>query len=51
MRRFESFRHSQIIADCQLPIANSLRADEPLDQKPIGNPKSEIGNVVGPELE
>ena len=22
MRRFESFRHSQDIADCQLPIAN-----------------------------
>ena len=51
MRRFESFRHSQFIVECQLPIADSLRTNASFAQKPIGNLKSEIGNVADPELE
>jgi hypothetical protein len=49
MRRFESFRHSQIIADFRLPIANLPRRmilpTKETDRK-LG-----IGNAVGPELE
>ena len=47
MRRFESFRHSQIISDCRLMIADFIHVRE----APIGNRQLEIGNVTGPELE
>ena len=52
MRRFESFRHSQVIADFQLPNADLSALDDlNTPQIPIGNWQSEIGNVIDPELE
>jgi hypothetical protein len=42
MRRFESFRHSQIIADCQLPISDWPR-DKGRRLIKV-NRQSEIGN-------
>ena len=43
MRRFESFRHSQIIADCRFPIG-VFSTVILLSWKAIGNRKLEIGN-------